>query len=654
MKVLAKVIPFFLTLPLSVQASPENYLAFVDLFEMSLQDLSKVRVSTVSKRVEPALESPGITTVVTAAEIKTFGATNIKDVLLRIPNLYIFDSSTFSSSGVSLRAGATQHLNNHVLYLINGRPLRESQNGGLHTDINLLLPVDSIERIEVVRGPGSVLYGTNAFSGTINFITKKNSSRTEGDIRLMAGSDGYQRAGVSLQMPLGENGGLLLQLNDLNSDGETIHAFDESATAGSLQLERDGQYLSLSGNYEGFVFNSIVSEITTPFVSGAFRWTNIAELELKREFYDFGYSHKLNDQWQVDINYTYNQLDRFIMGSGSSSSEFNSNGYLYEVSFNGQFNSGAEVLLGGVVDQLKGNLGSRGGSYSNQRTGVYGQVNYPLGNNKTKLLLGAQWNDSEVGDAQISPRLGLTHRWSNKWSGKFLFSEAYRSPYGSEMHFDAVFLQGDPNLEPEIISTFESQISYSVSKYYLALTYYHSEAEDSIGRAFVNGRNTFVNQDSEITSDGFEVEGKWSMSDSLQLQGSYHYQMNEDDEGQDDFMPAARTMTKIGIAYKFSNAFEFGVWGSYFGKASKIENLQGSNALDVNPDADAFMLLSINLHTNAGILFDNERWNNIELSVYGDNLLGEDVYFPELGRRLVNTYPQSHGRGVFAQAVIKF
>ncbi|MFL0795899.1 MAG: TonB-dependent receptor [Cellvibrionaceae bacterium] len=656
MKALANTIPFLMAVPLSLSFSAKaaaDQLAFLDLFEMSLQDLSKVRVSTVSKRSESALESPGITTVITAAEIKTFGATNIKDVLLRIPNLYIFDSSTFSSSGVSLRAGATQHLNNHVLYLIDGRPLRESQNGGLHTDINLLLPVDSIDCIEVVRGPGSVLYGTNAFSGTINFITRGTPNKKEATVRLLAGSDGYQRGGLSLQMPLGNEGGVRLQLNDLSSDGETIRAFDESATTGSLDLERDGQSFSLDAGYGGFSFMSMVNEITTPFVSGAFRWSNMAELELKREFYDLGYQHKFNDQWRLDVNYTYNQLDRFITGPGTGASEFKSSGYLYEVTFNGEFDSGTSVLIGGVVDQLKGDLGSRGGSYDNQRTGLYGQVNYLL-NSKSKLLLGAQWKDSEDGEDQLSPRLGYTHRWNSNWSGKFLYSEAYRSPYGSELYFDAVFLQGAPSLKPEIISTLEGQLSYTVADYYIALTYYRSETEDSIGRAIVNGRNTFVNEDSKITFDGLEVEGKWSVTDSLQVQGSYHYQVNEDDNGQDDFMPAARTMTKLGLAYKFSRTFEFGLWASYFGKASKLENLDGNSTVVVNPDADAFTLLSLNVRANAGKLFNNDSFKNVELSVYGNNLLNEDVYFPELGRRVVNTYPQSHGQGIFAQVDVSF
>jgi outer membrane receptor protein involved in Fe transport len=624
-----------------------------DIFSLSLEELVNIRISTVSKKSESTLDAPGIVTVVTAAEIKTFGATDIKDVLLRIPSLYIFDSSTFSGSGVNMRAGASQHINNHVLYLIDGRPLRESQNGGLHTDINLLLPVNSLERIEIIRGPGSVLYGSNAFNGTINFITKKAEKNTGVALNLMRGHNNYSRAGASLRGALGDKGDISLIVGSLDSDGKTSSARDEAGVTDSMDLNRDGTSLLLNSNYGGLTFSAMKTEITTPFTSGAFLWTNAAEIELNREFYDLGYTHQLNDQWAVNLNYTYNQLERSIEGPGTNSSEFKSSGYLYEIAVNGQLNENTSLLVGAVVDQLKGDLGTRGGSYSTKRNNIYGQLDYELHRN-TKLSIGAQWADPESGDNHTAPRIGITQRWNNEWASKLLYSEAYRSPYGSELYFDATFLQGDENLKPETIATTEMQTTYTSADYFLALTYYHSVSEDAVGRAIVGGTNTFVNEDSEITFDGIELEGKWHINNSWRMQGSYHYQVNKDDSGQDDFMPAPRTMTKIGLSYQSPRGYQLGLWSSYFGKTSKLENLEGSNTAVNNPDSDDFTLVSLNLQANIGDLLDRSQLKNIELSIYANNILDEEVYYPELGRRLVNTYPQSHVKGVYAQVTIGF
>ena len=257
MKISLLVILLSITHPLTYADSDTGKIdtSLDGLFSLSLADLSKLRITTVSKKSELTLEAPGVVNVVTASEIRAFGATDIKDVLLRVPNLYIFDSSTFSASGVNMRAGSSQHINNHVLYLINGRPLRESQNGGLHTDINLLLPVNSLERIEIIRGPGSVLYGSSAFNSTINFITKKAEKNTQATVNGMQGSDNYSRVGASWSSPIGDNGGVSLNVGGLDSDGKTITALDESGVRGSQNLSRDGKSFLLNSNYGGLTFN---------------------------------------------------------------------------------------------------------------------------------------------------------------------------------------------------------------------------------------------------------------------------------------------------------------------------------------------------------------------------------------------------------------
>ena len=142
------------------------------LGDLSLEELMEMEVTTASKSPERQLDAPAIVEVLTKDELNRFGGTTLKDLLIRIPGLtavsgYFTDRSMIGFPGDALQAPTSRH----VLLLINGRPVREVQEGGIKTAMLEAFPVDAIERIEVVKGPGSVLYGSEAFAGVINVIT---------------------------------------------------------------------------------------------------------------------------------------------------------------------------------------------------------------------------------------------------------------------------------------------------------------------------------------------------------------------------------------------------------------------------------------------------------------------------------------------------
>lgn len=142
------------------------------LRELSLAELFNMEVTTTSKQAEKLSDAPGVVSVITSDEMKRFGARTLKDVLLRVPSLaavtmYMTDRSSVAVRGDQLNAAAC-----HTLLLINGRPVREAEEGGIKSEMYESFPVNVIDHLEVIRGPGSVLYGSNAFSAIINIITK--------------------------------------------------------------------------------------------------------------------------------------------------------------------------------------------------------------------------------------------------------------------------------------------------------------------------------------------------------------------------------------------------------------------------------------------------------------------------------------------------
>jgi len=156
----------------SLSANPELKLAALDeLLELDLIDLTNTKVVVASKREEKLTDAPGIISVVTRDEIEQFGGRNLQDLLNRVPSIQAIGSHAYSHT-VSVRGQSLKHSNNEILFLINGRPHRSSFNGGANYSLLLSLPLESIDHLEIIRGPGSVLYGSSAFSGVINIVTK--------------------------------------------------------------------------------------------------------------------------------------------------------------------------------------------------------------------------------------------------------------------------------------------------------------------------------------------------------------------------------------------------------------------------------------------------------------------------------------------------
>jgi outer membrane receptor for ferrienterochelin and colicins len=150
--------------------APGALLADVDDFAMlDLDALLNASVQTASRRAEPISRAPAIIEVLTRDDLHRLGVTNLYQALTYLPGVELIESY-FGYTTLIFRGMAQEIYNAKVLMLINGHPSYEPVNSSFYME---LIPLDAIERIEVIRGPGSVLYGTNAFAGVINVITRE-------------------------------------------------------------------------------------------------------------------------------------------------------------------------------------------------------------------------------------------------------------------------------------------------------------------------------------------------------------------------------------------------------------------------------------------------------------------------------------------------
>jgi len=128
-------------------------------------------VTIATRRETPISKAPSIVTVITAEEIKNLGYRTFAEILRIVPGFEILKFADFGIVGPSVRGLATSSDSNRIRLMIDGHFVNNPFRGGAFTTFDDF-PVENIKRIEIIRGPGSAVYGENAFLGVINIITK--------------------------------------------------------------------------------------------------------------------------------------------------------------------------------------------------------------------------------------------------------------------------------------------------------------------------------------------------------------------------------------------------------------------------------------------------------------------------------------------------
>src|ERR1043166_2395867 len=158
------------------QQTPLTSTNGVEPTEISLEGLLKMEIPIVegaSKYKQKITEAPASVTVISADEIKKYGHRTLADVLRSVPGLYV--SYDRSNARLGVRGVISRDYNSRILLLVDGHRIKNSLSDGAPIGTEFILDVDLIERVEIIRGPGSSLYGNNAFFGVINVITRKGA-----------------------------------------------------------------------------------------------------------------------------------------------------------------------------------------------------------------------------------------------------------------------------------------------------------------------------------------------------------------------------------------------------------------------------------------------------------------------------------------------
>ncbi len=194
-----------------------------ELLSLSLTELSNVEVTSVSKKSEKESEAAAAIFVITQNDIRESGMTSIPEVLRMVPGLDV--AQTGSHGWAVSSRGFNDEFANKLLVLIDGRTVYDPLFSGVYWDVQDT-PMQDVERIEVIRGPGATLWGANAVNGVINIITKA-ASETQGEF-------------VSQTIGTNINSGTTVRYGAKVDDNAYVRAYAKYDDMGSFKLTNGG------------------------------------------------------------------------------------------------------------------------------------------------------------------------------------------------------------------------------------------------------------------------------------------------------------------------------------------------------------------------------------------------------------------------------
>lgn len=550
------------------------------LLLLNMEDLLTLKVKISTNMDQTLSKAPSVVSVITAEDIRATGATNLREILQSVPGIYVRANLFGFRPQVTFRGASAAH----TLLMVDGAPIRDLVwTSGI---FSRGLPTSMIDRIEIIRGPGSALFGSDASAGVINVITKAAGRIEQSEAGVRVGS-------FDTQSVWGQHKG-------------TWHGFDIGVTADLSHTDGHDPYIAVDGQTQSdATFGTHVS--TAPghalygwsgqdfrFSAAKGNWRLLAgyaghnDLEIgltgagvldpltqgrdsRVDIALFYNNDAFKPDWGVNAELRYYHLD-YSSGDGFQERP---PGYVdatgtYPDGLINQMRSaerGFNIEASGLYSGLKQHAIRLGGGFSlkdlyrveqfiNFGTGPNGiplpaggplvdvsDTPYAFAPEKTRrishlfvqdiwtlspaweLTAGARYDYYSDFGGSLNPRLALVWQSTDRLTTKLMYGQAFRAPSYLELYARTAATIPNPNLTPERSKTWDLSLTYLASKdVQLGLDLYQFKQTNLIATdAFSQFQNA-----GNRTSRGVELEVQWQATKALRVAGNLT-QSKEDD-----------------------------------------------------------------------------------------------------------------------------
>lgn len=219
-----------------------------DVTSLDLEDLLNARVATASRKEQPLSRVPAAVTVIHAEDIRRMGIRHLPEALRGVPGLHVGRIRS-NASAVSAR-GFNGTASNKLLVLVDGRSVYSPLHSGVFWDVQDI-PMDDVDRIEVVRGPGGSLWGTNAINGVINIITKSALETKGGLLRAGAGNELKDFSHARYGFGIGQDAAFRAYVRHFNHDDSALGTDPDRRVSDDWFMARTGFRMDAATSGQG-------------------------------------------------------------------------------------------------------------------------------------------------------------------------------------------------------------------------------------------------------------------------------------------------------------------------------------------------------------------------------------------------------------------
>jgi len=609
-----------------------------EMLDLSIEELADIRVSTPTKTPRKLSETPATVRVITADEIRDRGYFTLEEALSDLPGIQFRNIVGFNSY-VFMRGIPSQ--NNLILLMIDGVQMNELNSGGFYGGGQHNL--SNVERIEVVYGPASALYGTHAVSGIINIITKKPKDTQGVRASILQGNFNTQQYDLSgsyynTKHDLGLSLSGMFKKSDkadlrgVRGDYNWSDSMDNFEDDVSIDAKVQYKPLTVGLVFQDKQASRATKEKTvgTPLQDHGIDW----HIRFVNASAKYDYEKPENWSWHSMVYFrettvvddTRPVIRWGLEADGGYQERWYRPNYLAGLENRVNFDLGKKLSLAlGMVyehewlsagysksrstspyddapeppdpDMLMSNLAS-----------VYAQLEWRM-IEWLSMTLGARYDYSDVYGSVLTPRMGLVFN-KDKITAKLLYTEAYRAP----KIWDFKDGLGNPDLSSEEMRSVELALGYSFTDHLRGeLSAYRNVLKNCITREEIESGWRWVNT-GRVNTTGFEgnIEYRRGKYKSY-LNYTYTDSDNEDGETVPEISPHT---ANVGFQYAFTERLRLDLRGQYLGKRKNTHAIgfSGDNWID-----DAIVL-------HGTLSFVN--FHGFDFQIAAKNILDEKYYHP--------------------------